>query len=210
MTKTKLEDSQEAYIDIYQKIVDISGKSNYIVLLKNRKILYSIDGQVKLVPEMKINVADLSSFDSIFVGALSFCLANDVKIDDAIKFADTAAAISISRIGEVGAIPTVDEVLDNSGLREKLGLANKGDIHKHEDNAPKPIGEAAELAASEPEQPVAMPEANATQDAAFGTQPTESVEMPQLQQTEAQPVEMPQPQQPVQQEEPNMFDNPNV
>ena len=210
MTKTKLEDSQEAYIDIYQKIVDISGKSNYIVLLKNRKILYSIDGQVKLVPEMKINVADLSSFDSIFVGALSFCLANDVKIDDAIKFADTAAAISISRIGEVGAIPTVDEVLDNSGLREKLGLANKGDIHKHEDNAPKPIGEAAELAASEPEQPVAMPEANATQDAAFGTQPTESVEMPQLTQTEAQPVEMPQPQQPVQQEEPNMFDNPNV
>lgn len=202
MTKMTLEDSQESYTELYQKIVDASGKSNYIVLLKNRKILYSIDGQVKLVPEMKINVADLSSFDSIFVGALSFCLANDVKLDDAIKFADTAAAISISRIGEVGAIPTVDEVLDNSGLREKLGLANKGDINKHVDT-PKPVGDAAGIINTEVTPSV---EENVVPEQTIITENTQTNNVEQAFATQPQMIEMPKP---VQQET-NMFDNPNV
>lgn len=122
MTKETPDGSAEGYVSLYQKIVDSSGKSNYIVILNNHKILYCVDGKVKMLPEMKINIADASSFDSIFVGALSFALMNNIALDDAIKFANTAAAISLSRIGEVDAIPEIDEVLDNSGLREKFGL----------------------------------------------------------------------------------------
>lgn len=207
MTKMTVEDSQEAYTELYQKIVDASGKSNYIVLLRNRKILYSVDGQVKLVPEMKINVADLSSFDSIFVGALSFCLSNNVNLDDAIKFADTAAAISISRIGEVGAIPTIDEVLDNSGLRDKLGLANKGDINKHVD-APQPVGDAANIvnepSQNQPEMSVSQSDSQVEQSDTIET--TQVDNMQQAFSQQPQEVEMPKP---VQQET-NMFDNPNV
>lgn len=122
MTKETPDGSAEGYVSLYQKIVDSSGKSNYIVILNSHKILYCVDGKVKMLPEMKINIADASSFDSIFVGALSFALMNNIALDDAIKFANTAAAISLSRIGEVDAIPEIDEVLDNSGLREKFGL----------------------------------------------------------------------------------------
>mgnify|MGYP001033322662 CR=1 FL=1 len=125
MTKSEVDGSAEGYVNLYQKIVDSSGKSNYVVILNSHKILYCIDGKVKMLPEMKINVVDSSSFDSIFIGALSFCLMNEVLLDDAIKLANTAAAISMSKIGEVDAIPEIDEVLDNSGLREKLGLAKK-------------------------------------------------------------------------------------
>lgn len=109
------------YVNMYQHIVDIGGNSNYIVILNNHKILYSVEGKVKMLPEMKINVVDYSSFDSVFTGALVYSLANNMILDDAIKFANTAAAISISKIGEVTSIPELDEVLDNSGLREKLG-----------------------------------------------------------------------------------------
>lgn len=136
MTKAEIDGSAEGYVNLYQKIVDSSGKSNYIVLLNSRKILYCIDGKVKMLPEMKINVVDSSSFDSIFVGALSFCLMNEVALDDAIKLANTAAAISLSKIGEVDAIPEIDDVLDNSGLREKLGLAKK---ENHAANTPAEI-----------------------------------------------------------------------
>lgn len=125
MTKAEIDGSAEGYVNLYQKIVDASGKSNYIVLLNSHKILYCVDGKVKMLPEMKINIVDASSFDSIFIGALSFALMNEVAIDDAIKLANTAAAISLSRIGEVDAIPEIDDVLDNSGLREKLGLTKK-------------------------------------------------------------------------------------
>lgn len=125
MTKLECDGTAETYVNLYQKIVDISGKSNYIVILNNHKILYSVDGKVKMLPEMKINVADYSSFDSIFVGTLAFAFINNVSLDDAIKLANTASAISISRIGEVAAIPDLDEVLENSGLKEKLGLSKK-------------------------------------------------------------------------------------
>lgn len=113
------------YVNMYQHIVDIGGNSNYIVILNSHKILYSVSGKVKMLPEMKINIVDYSSFDSVFTGAFLYSIANNMVLDDAIKFANTAAAISITKIGEAIAIPELDEVLDNSGLREKLGQARE-------------------------------------------------------------------------------------
>ena len=122
MSKETIDDSQASCINLYQRLVDISGKSNYIIILKNHKILYCVDGKVKLVPEMKMYIVDYSSFDSIFVGALAFALIRNVNLDDAIKFADTAASISIGKVGEVDSIPELMEVLENSGLKEKFGI----------------------------------------------------------------------------------------
>ena len=122
MSKETIDDSQASCINLYQRLVDVSGKSNYIIILKNHKILYCVDGKVKLVPEMKMNIVDYSSFDSIFVGALAFALIRNVNLDDAIKFADTAASISIGKVGEVDSIPELMEVLENSGLKEKFGI----------------------------------------------------------------------------------------
>ena len=39
-----------------------------------------------------------------------------------------AAAISLTKIGEAEAIPSIDEVLDNTGLREKLGLTTRRSV----------------------------------------------------------------------------------
>ena len=160
MTKEEPDGSAEGYVNLYQKIVDLSGKSNYIVILNSHKILYCVDGKVKMLPEMKINIADASSFDSIFVGSLSFALMNNIALDDAIKFANTAAAISLSRIGEVDAIPEIDEVLDNSGLREKFGLKSS----------------ASTVAAPVAPQPLAQ-NANVTSEATTDATQAEQVEV---------------------------------
>lgn len=122
LTKEQPDGSAEGYVNMYQKIVDTCGRSNYIVILNNHKILYAVDGAVKMLPEMKINIVDSSSFDSVFVGALSLALIKDLTLDDGIKFANTAAGISLTKIGEEASIPTIEEVLDNSGMREKFGL----------------------------------------------------------------------------------------
>ena len=120
LTKFKPEDTAESYVELYQKIVDSTGKNNVIVILNSRKILYSEQNKVKLLPEMKINISDSSSFDSVFTGALTYALMAELKLDEAIKFANTAAAISLTKIGEEPAIPTLDEVFDNSGLRDRF------------------------------------------------------------------------------------------
>lgn len=216
LTRISPDNSAESLVNFYQKIVDAAGNSNYIVLLNNHKILYSVDGQVKMLPEIKFHVVDNSSFDSVFVGALSFALIKNLNLDDAIKFANTSAALSLSKIGEAAAIPELDEVLDNSGLREKLGMT-KTNVAPAQAEAPAPlqpnvqVNEAGttDVAFAAPVQipvaeqvvetpnvqtPVEMPQAAVMQ------QPVQTVS-PQM------PVEMPQPQVP---RETNMFDVNNV
>lgn len=182
ITKTLLEDNVEAYIDFYQKIVDVSGNSNYIVILNNHKILYSVDNKVKMLPEMKMNVVDSSSFNSVFFGAFAFCVVGGYDLDDSIKLANTAAALSLVKIGEVNAIPKLDDVLDNCGLRDKLGLNTEY------------VAPAQPTAVAPLQADIQMPQPTAAQ--------------PEMTQMPAQETNMfNQPAQPV---ETNMFDNPNV
>lgn len=112
------EATTEDLVSIYQKLVDVMGNSNFIVLLNSKKVLYCDENKVKMLPEMKINHADVSSFDSVFTGSFTYAMMRGLNLDKAITFANTAAAISLSKIGEEPAIPTLDEVLENTGLRD--------------------------------------------------------------------------------------------
>lgn len=218
LTKMSADGTAESYVNLYQKIVDIAGKSNYVVILNNHKILYSVDGKVKMLPEMKINVVDHSSFDSIFVGAFSYAVGIGLSIDDAIKLANTAAGLSISKIGEVTGIPTLDEVLDNSGLRAKVAPQdNQGSF-----STPT---EAAEVTPLNPQvvpsmsqqQIIEQPQIEATQQG----QTFEQVQAMDQSQVVAQPIIDTQPQvqpqiqvqpqvQPQPQSETNMYNQTNV
>lgn len=199
LTKMSADGTAESYVNLYQKIVDTAGKSNYVIILNNRKILYSVDGKVKMLPEMKINVVDHSSFDSVFVGAFSYGIGMGLNIDDAIKLANTAAGLSISKIGEVSSIPTLDEVLDNSGLRAKVAPQTNQSV------AP---AQAQEVTPLNPNVP--MPEQN-MQSQAVVDQSQMAIPNPQVAQTQAQQPVQAQPQAaPQPQPETNMFDTPNV
>jgi hypothetical protein len=115
--------------DIVQLSVDMFGQTASIENLSDLYEMYPLgeEGKVKMLPEMKINEADKSSFDSIFTSALSFGLICNMTMNDAIKLGNTAAAMSLSKIGEQAAIPELDDVLANSGLKEKLDAAIKGE-----------------------------------------------------------------------------------
>lgn len=139
LTKTTTDYTADSLVAFYQRIVDAVGSSNYIVVLNNHKVLYSEDGKVKMLPEMKINEVDKSSFDSLFVGAFTFGMISNLDINDSIKLANTASALSLCKIGEVTAIPELDEVLQNSGLKEKLEAAIRGEVVQTNTTAPAPL-----------------------------------------------------------------------
>ena len=185
---------------INQKIVDVSGKNNVIVLLNNRKILYCEENKVKVMPEMQINITDSSSFDSVFTGSFAFALMHDIKIDEAIKFANTSAAISLTKVGEEPAIPTLDEVFDNSGLRDEFKS------YKPQETAPEAPVETAEAPQEAPQET-----AEAT-PSAFEQKPVETsetqeapVETPPQEEVKAEEVAQPQETQEPQHEETNIF-----
>ena len=202
LTKTKVdaEASTEDLVNLYQKLVDSAGSNNYIVLLNNKKILYSEENKVKMLPEMKINHADVSSFDSVFYGAFSYAMINSLSLDEAVKFANTAAGISISKIGEEPAIPTLDEALDNSGLRDRFKI----DTTQIAQVGPSADGTTETPAETSAEEPV---EQQPTVDAFAQAPEATPVEMPQA--AAEQPVETPAPKaeevQPPPHEETNIF-----
>lgn len=204
LTKSSCDGTAEGYVDLYQKIVDSVGKGNYIVILNNHKILYTENGQVKMLPEMKINVADYSSFDAIFVGAFTFAIQNGVDIDKSIKLAEMAAALSLTKIGETTALPEIDEVLDNSGLRDKILNTNNKPVENSEPTTVEQniIGTSNNNIVYQNQnninEQVSMPTAN--QNNIPAREDTNMFDMPQ--QVTASPVQ--------EVKETNMFDNPNV
>ena len=126
LTKANLDGSAESYVAMYQQLVDINGQSNYIILLNNHKILYVEDGKVKMLPDLQFNNVDTSSFDSVFTGAFTFAQAMGLTLDESVKFANTAASLSLSIVGEVNSIPELTAVMDNCGLTERITeLKNK-------------------------------------------------------------------------------------
>ena len=58
------------------------------------------------------HVADPTAAGDSFVGALSTALAVGLTEDDALTFASHTAAITVSRLGAMPALPTLPEVLD--------------------------------------------------------------------------------------------------
>ena len=171
------EATTEDLVTIYQKLVDVMGNSNFIVLLNSKKVLYCDENKVKMLPEMKINHADVSSFESVFTGAFAYAMTRNVILDKAITFANTAAAISLSKIGEEPSIPMLEEVLDNSGFRDEFKM-------------PLPDETAQVEAVPQEEAPAAPVEETPTVDA-FGQAPvgSEVVSTPEQVAAQAQPVE---------------------
>ena len=66
------------------------------------------------------HVADPTAAGDSFVGALSTALAVGLTEDDALTFASHTAAITVSRLGAMPALPTLPEVLDL--IRERGGV----------------------------------------------------------------------------------------
>jgi len=231
ITKYVPEEDTADYVNLYQKLVDVGGNSNFIVILKDRKILYCEQGKVKMLPEMKINVADATSFDSMFVGGFTYGLIKGLSLDDSIKFGNTAGSISLSRLGEEPAIPTLQEVIDNSGLVDKINAAaQKAEAASTPEATPEaptqdvntaqtpsedtvtafgsaPVENAQE--ASTPE----VPTQTETSTPSVEQAPSETPAQPETSVTPVVPVETPKPAEPVPMPEDhtsNIFDNPSV
>mgnify|MGYP000968877374 CR=1 FL=1 len=65
-----------------------------------------------LVSAPKVNAVDTTGAGDTFCGALTVMISERSKLEDAVSFANTAAAISVTRFGAQASIPTREEVLN--------------------------------------------------------------------------------------------------
>jgi ribokinase len=86
------------------------GVRTVIVTLGNRgAFLADVDGQ-RLVPGFKVKAVDTTAAGDIFNGALAVALAEGKALQAAVRFANAAAALSVTRLGAQPSAPKRREV----------------------------------------------------------------------------------------------------
>jgi ribokinase len=81
------------------------GVKTVIITLGSRGAFVACDGVKKLVPGFKVKPVDTTAAGDTFNGALAVALAEGKSMMDAVRFANAAAAISVTRFGAQPSAP---------------------------------------------------------------------------------------------------------
>ncbi len=77
----------------------------------SKGVAYCKEGKLELVPAYKvINVVDTTGAGDTFNSGLAVALVNQQSLEEAIRYGNAAAALSIQKLGAQGGMPTKEEV----------------------------------------------------------------------------------------------------
>lgn len=82
------------------------GPRTVVITLGKRGVYASSEGCEGLVPAFKVEALDTTAAGDVFNGALAVALAEKLPLPDALRFAQAAAAISVTRPGAQPSAPT--------------------------------------------------------------------------------------------------------
>ena len=86
------------------------GVGNVLVTIGSKGALLCRESGCVHYPTQKVTAVDTTAAGDTFNGALAVALSEEMPVDDAIRFANTAAAISVTRKGAQTSVPTREEV----------------------------------------------------------------------------------------------------
>ncbi|MGE5431317.1 MAG: ribokinase [Syntrophomonadaceae bacterium] len=92
-----------------KRLVDM-GVKNVIVTLGAKGALLVDGKRSELFSTREVDVVDSTAAGDAFNGSLAFALAEGKTIDEAVKFANTVASYSVTRLGAQTSMPTMDEI----------------------------------------------------------------------------------------------------
>ena len=86
------------------------GVQTVIITLGSRGAFVATESGGQLVPGFKVTAVDTTAAGDIFNGALTVALAEGKPLELAVRFANAAAAISVTRLGAQPSAPTRKEI----------------------------------------------------------------------------------------------------
>ena len=112
VTKMKVDpDNGEHLFNLYKELKDLFPNSNNIVTLHNKGVLYSIDGNVRVMPTINVSEVDRTGAGDIFDGAFIYGLLKKYDLEKCIRLANIAAALSTTKYGAKNSIPLLSDVI---------------------------------------------------------------------------------------------------
>ncbi len=85
------------------------GVRTAIVKLGGRGSMYVTENEERHFPAVKVEAVDATGAGDAFAGGLLVALAEEKPIDEAIRFASCVAALSVTKVGVVNALPSREE-----------------------------------------------------------------------------------------------------
>lgn len=110
ITKLTKEKSLQHYQQLYAKMKE-QFRGRIIITLEEDGCLYESDGILKRIPSLKMKAVDTTAAGDIFHGAFVYGLAKGYNVEQTIRIATIAGALSVTKIGGRYSVPTVEEVL---------------------------------------------------------------------------------------------------
>ncbi len=86
------------------------GVKNVILTLGEKGALFASDEGMQLIPGYKVKAVDTTAAGDTFIGGFTAALMRNYSISNAIRYANCAGAIAVTRFGAQTSIPTAKEV----------------------------------------------------------------------------------------------------
>jgi len=120
-------------VNIYNFLKQRFGNAEIIITLGERGCVYSINGQVKIMPPVRVEVVDTNGAGSVFVGGFAYAMGRNFGLEKAIAYATIAASLSTTKITSRLSIPSLVEV--SNYYDNKFGAQNNPNVqNKQEDS----------------------------------------------------------------------------
>lgn len=104
-------ESDDDYKNYLLLLVEL-GVKNPILTLGEKGVMFIQDNKIVHKPAKRVVAVDTTSAGDAFIGGLASQLSKGIPLDEAIDFAICVSAITVTRKGATGSIPTLEEVED--------------------------------------------------------------------------------------------------
>ncbi len=85
----------------------------------NKGVEYCINNNIVNVPARKVEVQDTTGAGDTFIGAFAYAISNALEFNYAIEFANTAAALSVTKMGAQNGMPNLKQVEETKNEIDK-------------------------------------------------------------------------------------------
>lgn len=97
-------------VNAFNTIKQRFGTSELLICLGEKGCVYSINGQVKIMPPVRVEVQDTTDAGDIFLGAFAYSIGRNFGLEKSICYATIAASFSTTKYTGRLSIPTLTEV----------------------------------------------------------------------------------------------------
>ena len=118
-----IESAKKAAKAIYEM-----GVKNVVITMGAAGAVIYQENKTEVVPARKVKALDSTAAGDVFNGALAVALSENKTLTEAVKFACTAAAVSVTRMGAQSSIPYRNELIAG-GIIEDINPNDDQDIN---------------------------------------------------------------------------------